>query len=115
MLLNFMLKMVKMVYFCVFCHDLKIIVLSILRSASLISALFISLSPLSLVLFSWHSTPTGVFTEEGRVPWIESVKPSPGPSAILVWLWIFPWSPDTTCVRMQPLASPCLLLQFPTA
>ena len=31
------------------------------------------------------------------------MKPSPSPSAILVWLWIFPWSPDSSvCQHAVP-------------
>ena len=54
-----MLKVVKMVYFCVFCYNLKIMMLYVLRSASLISTLYLCclfpLSLLSLVLFRLYS------------------------------------------------------------
>lgn len=50
-------------------------IVSILRSApsdfnSLLPLLSLSFVCTVLVLFSWDSTPTGIFTEEGHVPWI---------------------------------------------
>lgn len=83
------------------------ICLSDFNSLSLLSPSFVS-----TVLGSVQTTPTGVFTEEGHVPQMESVKPSPGPSAILVWLWIFPRSPDSSvCLH----AVPCFPLLPPAA